>query len=92
MGMYDELDQAGANGDIVLYMQCLDRFDMPYELGFHRACEHGRLNIIKHLLGLPNNEININADIDYAFRRTCLNGQLEVVKYLLSFFPPQMRS
>ncbi len=48
------------------------------------SCIHGNLKVVKYLLSIPNNKININAYNNYAFRISCIYDHLEVIKYLLS--------
>lgn len=58
--------------------------DMTHRTGFSKACEHGYVEIVKHLLEHPNVPLN---DVDWdnwgPFHYACKGDHVEVVKILL---------
>ena len=56
---------------------------MDYQKEFLNACKKGDLKLVKYLLELPNNNININSKNDRACRLACSKGHINIVKYLL---------
>lgn len=61
----------------------------PKELNSHfvKACENGKLELVKYLLTSPElkEHANIHTDKVTGFKMACRFGHLEVVKYLLTY-------
>jgi hypothetical protein len=54
-------------------------------MGFIKACKHGNLEEVKHLLSLTGSDrTDVHANYERAFRLACYCGQLEVIKLLLN--------
>jgi ankyrin repeat protein len=81
----------GSLGDIEYifkspFVQNADEIDIHFnkEYFLEKACEYGRLNIVKYLLTSPDlkDHCNITASNNYCFQIACMNGHIDVVKYM----------
>ena len=51
---------------------------------FIEACKNGNIEIVKSIINLDNDKIDIHFNNDRAFRWACAKGHIEIVKLLLS--------